>query len=303
MTDTPTGGPTAGTATGGPTAGTTTGRAATADDRWHLDDRRDFLRRSLADADREHDAGDLSDDDYAVLRRRDERLLADVDASLAALGGDDVGGGEGVSVDGVGGGDDGGVPAPRPAMSRSPRPGLVPLVLDDDDDEPRLRRRRRTWLAIVGTAAIVAGVVLLVVHLTSPRLPGETATGSITLSHSQQIEEQLAEATTLVQKNKLVTALGVYKQVLSETPHQPQALAEWGWLDWQAAAAAGNLTLAAEGRSAVNESVEVDPSLYAGHLYLGTILLAQKQPSAAVAQYRDFLADHPPAPWVTNATP
>jgi hypothetical protein len=278
------------TPTGGPTAGTTTGRAATAEDRWHLDDRRDFLRRSLADADREHDAGDLSDDDYAVLRRRDERLLAEVEASLAALGGgDDVGG-------------DGGAPAPRPTAGRSPRPGLVPLVLDDDD-EPRPRRRRRTWLAIVGTAAIVAGVVLLVVHLSSPRLPGETATGSITLSHSQQIEEQLAEATTLVQKNELVTALGVYKQVLSETPHQPQALAEWGWLDWQAAATAGNLTLAAEGRSAVNESVEVDPSLYAGHLYLGTILLAQRQPSAAVAQYRDFLADHPPAPWVTNATP
>ncbi|HEY5246389.1 MAG TPA: hypothetical protein VIJ60_12030, partial [Acidimicrobiales bacterium] len=187
--------------------------------------------------------------------------------------------------------------------ARSPRPGLVPLVVDDDDHEPPPRRRRRTWLAVVGTAAIVAGVVLLVVHLTSPRLPGETATGSITLSHSQQIQEQLAEATTLVQKNELVEALGVYKQVLSETPHQPQALAEWGWLEWQAAQTAGNLTLAAEGRSAVAESVKVDPSLYAGYLYLGTILLAQKQPAAAVAEYRKFLANHPPKAWITNAAP
>ena len=190
--------------------------------------------------------------------------------------------------------------APQPPAARSPRPGLVPLVVDDDEPPPR---RRRTWLAVVGTAAIVAGVVLLVVHLTSPRLPGEAATGSITLSHSQQIQEQLAEATTLVQKNELVAALGVYKQVLSETPHQPQALAEWGWLEWQAAQTAGNLTLAAEGRSAVAESVKVDPSLYAGYLYLGTILLAQKQPAAAVAEYQKFLANHPPNAWITNAAP
>jgi tetratricopeptide (TPR) repeat protein len=265
-----------------------TGPGVAAEDRWHLEDRRDFLRRSLADADREHDAGDLSDDDYVVLRRRDERLLAGVEASLTALG------------------DDRSSPSLSPAsespMARSPRPGLVPLVVDDDD-EPRPRRRRRTWLAVVGTLAIVAGVVLLVVHLTSPRLPGETATGSITLSHSQQIQEQLAEATTLVQKNELVAALGVYKQVLSETPHQPQALAEWGWLEWQAAQTAGNLTLAAEGRSAVAESVKVDPSLYAGYLYLGTILLAQKQPAAAVAEYQKFLANHPPKAWITNAAP
>ncbi len=264
---------------------TPAGGVTNAEDRWHLEDRRDFLRRSLADADREHDAGDLSDDDHAVLRHRDERLLADVEASLAALGDDD--------------------PPPtttEPPAPRSPRPGLVPLVVDEDD-APQPRRHRRTWLAVVGTAAIVAGVVLLVVHLTSPRLPGQTATGSITLSHSQQIQEQLAQATTLVQKNELVEALGVYKQVLSETPHQPQALAEWGWLEWQAAQTAGNLTLAAEGRSAVAESVKVDPSLYAGYLYLGTILLAQKQPSAAVAEYRKFLANHPPKAWITNAAP
>ncbi|HEY6429506.1 MAG TPA: hypothetical protein VIX84_19950, partial [Acidimicrobiales bacterium] len=41
------------------------------DERWYLTDERDFLRRSLDDADRERDAGDLSDGDHALLTARD----------------------------------------------------------------------------------------------------------------------------------------------------------------------------------------------------------------------------------------
>ena len=108
-----------------------------------------------------------------VLRRRDEGLLAEVEASLAALGGDRAVEPMAPTAGAV-----------APPTARSPRPGLVPLVVDDDD-EPRPRRRRRRWLAVVGTAAMVAGVVLLVVHLTSPRLPGETATGSVKLSQQR----------------------------------------------------------------------------------------------------------------------
>ncbi len=54
-------------------------------DRWRLDDERDFLRRSLEDAAAEHAAGDLSDDDYRVLRARDEGRLAEVEGALGAL--------------------------------------------------------------------------------------------------------------------------------------------------------------------------------------------------------------------------
>ncbi len=56
------------------------------DERWYLSDERDFLRRSLADADREHEAGDLSDEDHSVLVARDSARLAEVEAELAALG-------------------------------------------------------------------------------------------------------------------------------------------------------------------------------------------------------------------------
>ncbi len=283
-----------------------TGRAGDAEDRWHLEDRRDFLRRSLDDAEREHQAGDLSDDDYLVLRRRDQQQLADVEAALAALGGPDGPAGTATEPDeatdaGAGVGAATGGTGPRAPTGAVPgRPGLVPLVLDDDDI-PSSPRKRRIWMALVGVAALVAGAVLLVVHVTSPRLPGQTATGGVKTPQTQTVQHDLAAAATLVQNGKLDTALNVYKEILSVTPRQPQALAEWGWLSWEAADSAGNLTLAAQGRSAVADSVKLDPSLFAGRLYLGSILLAQHQPTQAVVQYKAFLADHPPKSWVTTA--
>ena len=58
---------------------------STRDDRWYLTDEREFLQRSLDDAEREHDAGDLSDEDHAVLVARDAARLVEVEAELAAL--------------------------------------------------------------------------------------------------------------------------------------------------------------------------------------------------------------------------
>ena len=49
------------------------------DERWYLTDERDFLERSLADADREREAGDLSDEDHAVLVARDRARLVEVE--------------------------------------------------------------------------------------------------------------------------------------------------------------------------------------------------------------------------------
>ena len=57
-----------------------------------LDDRRRFLEQSLADAYAEHRAGDLSDDDYQALRRRDTARLAALDLRIDALA--SAGGGE-----------------------------------------------------------------------------------------------------------------------------------------------------------------------------------------------------------------
>ncbi len=58
---------------------------APGDERWYLTDERDFLQRSLADAEREREAGDLSEEDHAVLVARDHARLAEVERDLAAL--------------------------------------------------------------------------------------------------------------------------------------------------------------------------------------------------------------------------
>ena len=55
------------------------------DERWYLTDEREFLQRSLADADRERDAGDLSVEDHALLVARDRARLDEVEAELATL--------------------------------------------------------------------------------------------------------------------------------------------------------------------------------------------------------------------------
>ena len=55
------------------------------DERWYLTDEREFLQRSLSDADREREAGDLSSEDHALLVARDTARLADVEDELAAL--------------------------------------------------------------------------------------------------------------------------------------------------------------------------------------------------------------------------
>ena len=57
-------------------------RSDSGDERWYLNDEREFLLRSIDDAERERDAGDLSDADYDVLTARDRARLAEVEAKL-----------------------------------------------------------------------------------------------------------------------------------------------------------------------------------------------------------------------------
>lgn len=260
------------------------------DRRWRLQDQRDFLVRSLADLRAEHDAGDIEWRDYEALLARDGGRLSAVDAELREL---DAEGEAAAAVP---------VSAAGPGLRR--RTGA-----DGRDPAPAVAtpRRRPIWLGVVAIVALTAGTTLLVVHLTSPRLPGQPETGGATQNLAQEVQTQLAEASVLVDegtRSSLSQALTVYRTVLSEDPNQPQALAETGWLEWEAGFSGGDATLETQGKALVQRSVKVERNDFAAHLFLGTIELKQDHdPAAAVTQYKAFLSEHPPKAQVTLAAP
>jgi len=263
----------------GPRRGVTADRTDKSEDstdeaRWRLEDQRDFLVRSLADLGAEHDAGDIEQRDFDALRRRDEERLAAVEAELADL-------------------------ARRvAAASKEPDPAARRV--------PRARSRRRPrWLAVVAVVALCAGTTLLVVKLASPRLPGQPITGSAAQNLAQTVQTQLAQATVLVNAGtatSLNQALALYERVLQEDPNQPQALAETGWLEWEAGYSQGRVDLEKAGRALVQRSLKVQPNDFGAHEQLGTIDLEQSHDaSSAVTQYRAFLAEHPPKAQIAAA--
>jgi hypothetical protein len=246
---------------------------ATSDERWYLTDQQDFLRRSLDDARREHDAGDLSDEDYDVLVARDSARLAEVEAELDTLG-------------------------PEPAAPTVPD---EPATAESSDAEGAARRPMAMWRKVgIGASCllIVLGVVILVVHFVQARQPGQASSGGVTVSQAQQIEQQLGDAASLASaggaKNDQA-ALVLYNDVLSVDPSNPAALAGAGWLMWNLGTSAHVAAYTEDGRSEVTRAVHVAPTYYQGHLYLGLILANQDHnAAAAVVQFDEFLADGPP---------
>lgn len=259
---------------------------STEDRRWRLEDQRSFLVRSLADLRAELDAGDIETRDYEALAARDQDRLSAVEAQLREL-------------------DDEIAARLRAAKDAEGTPTDDAATSGRSDGAPRTRSRRRVWLGVVATVALSAGATLLVVHLASPRLPGQPETGSIKQNVDQEIETQLAEASALVNQGTetaLSGALTVYRTVLTEDPNQPQALAETGWLEWEAGFASTDTSLETKGKALVERSVSVERNDFAAHLFLGTIdLESGNDPAAAVAQYKIFLSEHPPKAQITPA--
>jgi cytochrome c-type biogenesis protein CcmH/NrfG len=247
------------------------GRRAGDDQRWRLEDQRDFLSRSLADLRAELAAGDIERADFEALLARDERRLSAIDAELRALD----------EIDAVEKEAEGGEEAIAPPQ--------------------RVVRRRSVWLGIVAVVALTAGTTLLVVRLAAPSLPGQPVTGST----PQSIAAELDEAQVLVNegtKDSLGQALNLYREVLAQDPNQPQALAETGWLEWEAGFDANSAVLENSGKKLVQHSLKVEHDDYGAHLYLGTIDLEQDHDAAgAVAQFRIFLAEHPPKTQIASA--
>jgi len=241
------------------------------DDRWYLADERDFLRRSLQDAEREHEAGDLSDEDHGVLVARDAARLAEVEAELAVLG-----------------------PVPASPAAAEPAAGAE-------------RRPLPLWRRIGIVAAcllIAAGGVILVTHFVRSRQPGQASSGSISVSQAQLIDQQLGQAAALNNKGNVKGALELYDKVLSEDPANPAALAYAGYLQWDLGSTAHVTSLVRIGRAEIETALRDAPTFYLAHLFDGLVLENQDHDhAAAVTQFNDFLADGPPAAELPQVAP
>jgi tetratricopeptide (TPR) repeat protein len=241
-------------------------------ERWFLNDQREFLLRSIDDAAREHEAGDLATDDYDVPRRRDAARLAEVEAQLAALG----------------------PVVPEPVVPQG-----------DHEKAPRSRRARWRLVGIVATSSlIVIGAGILVNHAVNPALPGQPVSGSVTQSKEQQIEAELQEAAILNNNGNAVGALQLYDKILADDPDDPVALAASGWLQWNVGNAGRSATLMRFGRQAEQKAIRLAPTYYAGHLFYGLILFNQDHnATGAIAQFTKLLHESPPKAELTSVAP
>jgi len=264
------------------------------------EERRNFLVRSLADADAEYLAGDLSDQDYLALRQRDMVRLAALDSRALAVAGaggtTSVTAGSSLAVEER---VDEATPGPGPA------PADEPLTADPATAAARRPRlRRSTWFLVIGCACLAAALIVAVISFASNRTPGQSITGTFAQSPTQQIEETLAQAATDENQGEAGQAAQLYQSVLDKHPDNEVALAQLGWLEYQTGEQGNSASLIADARAKLDRSVALDPGDYAARLYLGTLLL-QRDGNAvgAVAQYQRFLADSPPPALLAQAAP
>jgi tetratricopeptide (TPR) repeat protein len=251
-------------------------RPDVAQERWTLNDQREFLLRSIDDAERELEAGDLAQADFDVLVLRDRQRLAEVEVALAGLG-------------------------PEAPEDLEPTSSITPAA-----DTPT-RRRFSPWRRVGIVAAcllIVAGAVILVNHAVHPSLPGQPVTGTVTQSKVKLLAEELTEAAVLNNNGEAVQALQLYQKVLTQDPGDPIALANSGWLEWENGNAGKSAPAEQAGRTAEKKAIALAPSYWAGHLFLGLIILNQDHnPSGAITQFTKFLGDSPPDAELVNVAP
>ncbi len=241
---------------------------------------RDYLLTSLADLEREHAAGDVDDDDYASLRAGYVSRAAELLRQLAVL--------EEAAGD------------PRGGAGPASQPGHVaPAGPSRRHGVARLRRflgRRRTRRVLVAAGcACLAGLASVVaLSLAGVRLPGQTATGTVSEPASVQIAQDLDEASVLGSAGEVVKAVQAYRQVLALDPRQPEALAYLGWLDRLTGEARHDPALVRGGDALISRAVAVSPAYPDARAFDAIALLQDRHDVAGgLSELRAFLGDRP----------
>jgi tetratricopeptide (TPR) repeat protein len=153
-------------------------------------------------------------------------------------------------------------------------------------------------------ASFAAALILAVSLFASNRLPGQSETGTVSLTESQRVEQSLERAAALENAGQPAQAAQIYQSVLATHPDNEVALAQLGWLEYQTGTAGRSTSLMDDAEAKLDRATRLDPGDYAASLYLGTVLFQRHRNAAgAVGQYERFLTDNPPATVVQQAAP
>lgn len=239
-----------------------------------LEAERNFLLDSITDLDREHAAGDIDDADYRQLRSDYVRRAA---VSLRAL--EEL---------------DGRIEEPQrraPSSWRAIRRYLG-------------RRRVRLALGSVAAISLLAATGLFAAHLAGVRLPGESATGSITLSTSDAVNQDLAKASLYANAGQPQTAVAFYEAALEENPEQQVALTYAGWLTRLAGLNAHSAQTVRAGDADLEAAARLHPGYADGEGLYGIAAYEDNHDlAAAVTAFTRCAADTPSAELLDAVAP
>jgi cytochrome c-type biogenesis protein CcmH/NrfG len=169
---------------------------------------------------------------------------------------------------------------------------LAVLARSSSATVKRRVRRRRYLVAALACFAVALGLLLW--SSLSPRQAGNSITGSVSLGHTQQIQQLLTEAQADIANGDPVAALSAYEQVLKLDATNVEALTQTGWLDFSAGSHDKNVTLVTTGEKDIQKAVTLAPTQAGPRLYYA--IVADSTPgnaSLAKKQFEIFLKLNP----------
>lgn len=258
-----------------------------------------LLRRSIEDLDREYAAGDVEPGVYEALRARYASRASDVaerlarreaEASAVPTEAADTGQ-SALAVPGVTEAladrllsEPDGTAAPRDGTTRMRGGSRAGRLISWSTSH-----RRRVGWAAVACLAVAATVLALALAGVEP-----FSSPPSTLSVAARIRIELAEAAVLASNHDVAQAIALYDDVLAISPHQPEALADGGWLTRLAGLSSHSATIARSGDREIALAVSLAPGYALARAYDGVARLEDAHdPHGAVAEFRAMLADHP----------
>jgi tetratricopeptide (TPR) repeat protein len=248
------------------------------DAREQLEEDKRAALRALRELDFEHDAGHVSDADYADLRARYEAEAAQVLAELDRLG-----------------------PAPEPV----PKPATVA--------RPRRGWRHPLAIGVAAVALVIFGVGLGVgiVRYTEPdQMAGAPPPGSRSLSGreapgasnaprgpvtSEVLQGMLQAARSSLFAGRYNEAIAAYQAVLKRDPDNVDALTHMGLIAAIAAQGEHGPEMVDRALQLFDRALTLDPAYPPALLYRGQVLYeTRKDVAGAIRSWEEFLAVAPP---------